>query len=274
MEHSESSSGHENHLPEHQSGGEHPAGHSGGRHAGHSVADFRLRFFVSLVVTVPIVALSPGLPFLEMGRLIDVPGADWILLALSSFLYVYGGAPFLKGLVRELRAKTPGMMTLVAVAITVAYAYSSATVFGLEGMPFFWELATLIDIMLLGHWIEMRSVGEASKALESLASLMPADAHRREPDGGTVDVPLSSLVVGDLVVVKPGEKVPADGRVTQGESAVDESMLTGESRPVDKAEGDSVIGGSINGSGSLLVEVERTGEESFLSQVIELVRQA
>lgn len=257
----------------HPGGGAHDSGGTS-RHEGHSVADFRRRFLVSLVVTVPIVALSPGLPFVGMGRLVDVPGADWILLALSSFLYVYGGAPFLKGLVRELRAKTPGMMTLVAVAITVAYAYSSATVFGLEGMPFFWELATLVDIMLLGHWVEMRSVGEASKALESLAALMPADAHRRGPDGETVDVPLSSLVAGDVVVVRPGEKVLADGRVTQGESAVDESMLTGESRPVGKAEGDAVIGGSINGAGSLLVEVERTGEESFLSQVIELVRQA
>lgn len=273
MEHAESHSGHSGGRQAGDDTGGH-TDHDTGRHTGHSVADFRRRFLVSLVVTVPIIALSPGLPFVGMGRLIDVPGADWVLLVLSSFLYVYGGAPFLKGLVRELRAKTPGMMTLVAVAITVAYAYSSATVFGLEGMPFFWELATLVDIMLLGHWIEMRSVGEASKALESLASLMPADAHRRGSDGETEDVPLSSLVVGDLVVVKPGEKVPADGRVTQGESAVDESMLTGESRLVDKAEGDSVIGGSINGSGSLLVEVERTGEESFLSQVIDLVRQA
>ncbi len=143
--------------------------HEGGRHEGHSVADFRRRFWICLAVTVPVILISPGLPFVPDGRIVNIPGADWILLALSTFLYIYGGMPFLKGFVRELRDRKPGMMTLVAVAISVAYFYSAATVFGLEGMPFFWELATLIDIMLLGHWIEMRSVGEASKALESLA---------------------------------------------------------------------------------------------------------
>ena len=145
-----------------------------GRHAGHSVADFRRRFWISLGLTVPVVLLSRELPFLPAARPLAVPGADWILLALSTVLYLYGGAPFLKGLVREVREHKPGMMTLVAVAISVAYFYSGATVLGLAGMPFFWELATLIDIMLLGHWIEMRSVGEASKALESLARLMPS----------------------------------------------------------------------------------------------------
>ncbi len=247
----------------------------GGRHAGHSVADFRRRFFVCLAVTVPVIALSPGLPWLaEDARMLEIPGADWVLLGLSTFLYVYGGAPFLKGLVRELRARTPGMMTLVAVAISVAYLYSAATVLGLEGMPFFWELATLVDIMLLGHWIEMRSVGEASKALESLAKLMPSEAHRRTPDGGIEDVPIEHLQPGDQVVVKPGEKVPADGTVREGSSAVNESMLTGESVPVGKHPDDDVIGGSINGEGALVVEVARTGAESFLSQVIELVREA
>ena len=177
-------------------------------------------------------------------------------------------------MVRELKSREPGMMTLVAVAITVAYAYSAATVFGLEGMPFFWELATLIDIMLLGHWIEMRSVGEASKALESLASLMPSRAHRRDTDGSTADIALEALRPGDVVVVRPGEKIPSDGEVVEGASAVDESMLTGESVPVAKAPGDAVIGGGVNGEGSLVVEVTRTGAESFLSQVIELVREA
>jgi Cu2+-exporting ATPase len=150
--------------------------HSAGRHEGHSVADFRQRFWVSLAVTVPVILLSPGLPLVPGGRILTVPGADWILLALSTFLYFYGGRPFLMGLVRELSDRKPGMMTLVAVAITTAYAYSAATVLGLSGMPFFWELATLIDIMLLGHWVEMRSVGGASKALESLARLMPSEA--------------------------------------------------------------------------------------------------
>lgn len=246
----------------------------GGRHEGHSVADFRLRFWVSVVLTVPVIAISPGLPFTSGARLIDVPAADLWLLALSSAIYVFGGRPFLVGMGREIRVRAPGMMTLVAVAISVAYAYSGATVFGLEGMPFFWELATLVDIMLLGHWVEMRSVGEASRALESLAQLMPAQAHRRGPDGATTDVELSELVPGDTVLVRPGEKVPADGTVAEGASSVDESLLTGESVPVARSVGDPVIGGSLNGEGALVVTVELTGAESFLAQVIDLVREA
>jgi len=171
------------------------SGHGGGtgRHAGHSVADFRRRFWTSAALTVPVILLSPGLPLVPGGRILTVPGADWILVALSTILYVYGGRPFLVGMAREVRSRRPGMMTLVAVAISVAYFYSTATVLGVEGMPFFWELATLIDIMLLGHWVEMRSVGEASKALESLARLMPSQAHRRAPDGPLADVPLDQL---------------------------------------------------------------------------------
>jgi Cu2+-exporting ATPase len=238
------------------------------------VADFRRRFWICLVLTIPVLALSPGLPLVPGGRILSVPGADWVLLALSTFLYVYGGMPFLKGIVRELGARAPGMMTLVAVAITTAYGYSAATVLGVAGMPFFWELATLIDIMLLGHWIEMRSVGEASKALETLARLMPSQAHRRLADGDTEDVPLDSLQPGDVVLVRPGEKVPADGDVAEGASSVDESLLTGESVPVGKKSGDEVIGGSVNGEGALVVTVRRTGAESFLSQVVELVREA
>jgi Cu2+-exporting ATPase len=248
--------------------------HAGGRHEGHSVADFRRRFWISLALTVPVVLMSPGLPLVSGSRLVDVPGADWVLLALSTVLYVYGGMPFLKGFLRESREHKPGMMTLVAVAISVAYFYSAATVFGLEGMPFFWELATLIDIMLLGHWVEMRSVGEASKALESLAKLMPSQAHRRNADGSTTDVALERLQPGDVVVVKPGEKIPADGDVVEGRSSVDESMLTGESVPIPKSSGDRVIGGSVNGEGAMTVTVARTGAESFLAQVIELVREA
>ncbi|MCE5192048.1 MAG: copper-translocating P-type ATPase [Actinomycetia bacterium] len=258
---------------EHVQQGEH-AQHAGGRHEGHSVADFRRRFWISLALTVPVILISPGLPFVSGGGIVSVPGADWVLLALSSVLYVFGGMPFLKGFVRELRDRKPGMMTLVAVAISVAYFYSAATVLGLQGMPFFWELATLIDIMLLGHWIEMRSVGEASKALESLAMLMPSEAHRRGSDGSTIDVPLEDLQPGDEVLIRPGEKVPADGSVLQGASAVDESMLTGESVPVSKSVGDEVIGGAVNGEGALVVSVTRTGAESFLSQVIDLVREA
>jgi len=166
------------------------------------------------------------------------------------------------------------MMTLVAVAITTAYLYSSAVVFGLTGKMFFWELATLVDIMLLGHWIEMKSVMGASKALEELARLMPFDAHKILTDGSVTDVPLGELAVDYKILIKPGEKVPADGVVVEGESSVNEAMLTGELTPVNKKTGGKVIGGSINGEGSLTIEVKGTGKDSFLSQVIDLVKQA
>jgi len=198
----------------------------------------------------------------------------YVLFAFSSAVFFYGGWPFLKGLVEEAKDRRPGMMTLIGVAITTAYVYSSAVVFGLPGMGFFWELATLIDIMLLGHWIEMKSVMGASRALEELAQLMPSDAHKLMPDGSVQDVPLSDLALSDRVLVKPGEKIPADGVIVSGETSVNESMLTGESTPVTKSTGAKVIGGSINGEGSVTVEVKGTGKDSFLSQVIDLVRQA
>lgn len=249
--------------------------HSGsGKHEGHSTADFARRFWVSLVLTIPVIVLSPELPFLGENPLAQFPGAVPLVLVLSTVIYFYGGWPFLKGLVREIRSARPGMMTLIAVAITTAYAYSVAVVTGLEGMPLFWELATLIDIMLLGHWIEMRSVGSASRALEELAKLLPSEAHRLRDDGSAEDVPIEQVQVGDRVLVKPGEKVPVDGEVTEGFSAVNESMLTGESKPVTKRAGDEVIGGSINGEGSLTVVIRRTGGESFLAQVMQLVREA
>ncbi|MHB9021262.1 MAG: copper-translocating P-type ATPase [Halothiobacillus sp.] len=178
------------------------------------------------------------------------------------------------GLFEELKSAQPGMMTLVAVAITTAYVYSSAVVFGLTGMVFFWELATLVDVMLLGHWIEMKSVMGASKALEELAKLMPSDAHKLMPDGSVKDVPLDELAVDDQVLIKPGEKIPADGVIVNGESAVNEAMLTGESTPLTKKANDKVIGGAINGEGSLTIAVKGTGKDSFLSQVIDLVKQA
>jgi Cu2+-exporting ATPase len=249
-------------------------GHPRERHQGHSLADFRRRFWTCAALTVPVILISPGLPFAPAGGIVSVPGASWFLLGLSTALYLYGGTPFLNGFIRELQDRKPGMMTLVAVAISVAYLYSAATVFGMAGMPFFWELATLVDIMLLGHWVEMRSVGEASKALESLARLMPSAAHRRNAGGDVHDVPLIELRTGDVVLVRPGEKVPADGSVIEGASAVDESLLTGESLPVAKGVGDTVIGGAVNGEGALVVSVTRTGSESFLSQVVELVREA
>jgi Cu2+-exporting ATPase len=249
--------------------------HAGGRHEGHTVADFRQRFWISLALTVPILALDRML--LDLLGIPDVfafPGRDYVVFALAATVYAYGGWPFLKGFAREVRQRTPGMMTLIAVAITTAFAYSALIVFGYPGSSFFWELATLVDIMLLGHWIEMRSVGEASRALEALARLLPGEAHRLRADGSTEDVPVEALQLDDRILVRPGEKVPADGAVAQGFSAVNESMLTGESKPVEKRPGDRVIGGAVNGEGSLTVVVRKVGADSFLSQVTDLVRQA
>ncbi|HBP87455.1 MAG TPA: heavy metal translocating P-type ATPase [Nitrospiraceae bacterium] len=238
-------------------------------------ADFRKRFWISLVLTLPILVLSPMLQKLVgLREAISFSGDVYILFGFSSAVFWYGGWPFLKGLVDELTSRTPGMMTLIAIAIATAYLYSSAVVFGLTGKMFFWELATLVDIMLLGHWIEMKSVMGASKALEELAKLMPSDAHKLMSDGSMQDVPLSELAVNDKVLIKPGEKIPADGVIVEGESSVNEAMLTGESTPVTKKTGGKVIGGAINGEGSLTIEVKGTGNDSFLSQVIDLVKQA
>ncbi len=250
-------------------------GHKGGDHHVHMVADFRRRFWISLGVTIPILILSPMIQtFLGIKDELRFPGDAYILWALSSAVFLYGGWPFLKGLFNELGKRQPGMMTLIAVAITTAYVYSSVVVFGLSGKVFFWELATLIDIMLLGHWIEMKSVMGASRALEELAKLMPSDAHKVMPDGSTKNVPIEEITQGDKVLIKPGEKVPVDGEVVEGESAVNEAMLTGESRPVEKTVGSKLIGGAINGEGSLTAEVQKTGEDSFLSQMIGLVEEA
>lgn len=244
-------------------------------HHAHMAADFRKRFWISLVLTLPILVLSPMLQKLVgLREAISFSGDVYILFGFSSAVFWYGGWPFLKGLVDELRSRTPGMMTLIAIAIATAYLYSSAVVFGLTGKMFFWELATLVDIMLLGHWIEMKSVMGASKALEELAKLMPSDAHKLMSDGSMQDVPLSELAVNDKVLIKPGEKIPADGVIVEGESSVNEAMLTGESTPVTKKTGGKVIGGAINGEGSLTIEVKGTGNDSFLSQVIDLVKQA
>jgi Cu2+-exporting ATPase len=239
------------------------------------VTDFRTRFWISLAITAPILILSPMIQaFLGFKEAFEFPGDSYVLWVLSSAVFFYGGWPFLKGIVDELGKKQPGMMTLIAIAITTAYVYSSVVVFGLSGMVFFWELATLIDIMLLGHWIEMKSVMGASRALEALARLMPSDAHRVKADGGTEDVPIEELEPGDKVLIKPGEKIPVDGVVAEGKSSVNEAMLTGESKPVDKEAGSKVIGGSVNDEGSLTVEVQKTGKDSFLSQIIDLVEQA
>ncbi len=246
-----------------------------GDHHRHMVADFRRRFFVCLVVTIPILLLTPMLQhWIGISGALDFPGDKWVLLALSTFIYGYGGYPFLKGFVTEVQSRTPGMMTLVAVAITVAYVYSVTVVFGYAGSLFFWETATLIDLMLLGHWIEMRSVLGASKALEELARLIPSEAHRVREDGTLEDVPIADLTVGDRVFVKGNERIPVDGDVVDGRSTVDESMLTGESSPVEKTIGSRAIAGSVNGGGTLTIEVKKTGAESYLNQVVNLVRSA
>ncbi|MGZ7069647.1 MAG: heavy metal translocating P-type ATPase, partial [Methanobacterium sp.] len=237
--------------------------------------EYKRRFWFSLILTVPILILSPLFQEITgIGAFIAFQGDKYILFILSSIVYFYGGYPFLKGIYIEIKTRSLGMMTLIAVAITSAYIYSSSVVFGFPGDIFFLELVTLIDIMLLGHWIEMRSIMGASSALEELAKLMPSRAHKVMLDGNTNDVPVEKLEIGDQLIVKPGEKVPIDGEIIEGRTTIDESTLTGESEPVFKQEGDEVIGGSINGDGSIKVEINRLKKDSFLSQVINLVEEA
>ncbi len=236
------------------------------------IRDFRRRFYVSVALTIPVLVLSPLIQSF-FGFSFGFPGDSYFVFALATAIYFYGGWPFLSGLASELKQKNPGMMTLIGLAITVAFVYSAAVTFGLEGTPFYWELATLIAIMLAGHWIEMASVLSASSALEELVELMPQEAHRKQGEQ-VEDIPLSDVKKGDILLIKPGEKIPSDGVVVKGESYIDESMLTGESRPVKKTTDDKLIGGSINGDGSLELEVESSGEDSYLSKVIEMVREA
>ncbi len=239
------------------------------------VAEFRRRFWVSLGLTVPVLATSEMLQhFLGLRGALAFPGDRFVGFGFASAVYFYGGWPFLTGLVDELRKKLPGMMTLVALAITVAYAYSTLVVFGLPGDVFFWETATLIDIMLLGHWLEMRSVLGASRALEELVRLLPAEAHRVRADGAVEEAPVADLRAGDRVLVKPGEKIPTDGEITEGRTTVDQALLTGESRPVERGPGAAVIGGALNGESAITVRITRTGADTYLSQVIALVRRA
>ncbi len=247
--------------------------HGDGNHHEMMIKDFKKRFFVSMIVTIPVLLLSPMMQN-WFNFSIEFTGSSYVLLGLSTFIYFYGGWPFLTGFVDEMKEKNPGMMTLIAMAISVAFLYSAATVLGLEGSDFFWELATLIDIMLVGHWIEMRSVISASKAMDKLAELIPDEAHLIKSEDEVVDVSVEELNSGDKILIKPGEKLPADGVIVKGSSAINESMLTGESKPVEKKEGDKLIGGSINGEGSLEVEVKDIGDDSYLSKVIRLVEEA
>ena len=232
----------------------------------------KTKFVVCLALTIPVLLLSDAIQT-WFHYTLTLPYQTYLLLFLATIIYAYGGWPFLKGLTQELRALQPGMMTLIGTAISVAFFFSAATVFFPVGNDFFWELATLIDVMLLGHWLEARSVLGASRALEELVKVMPTTAHM-VMDGMVMDMPVSELQVGNVVLVRPGEKVPSDGVVVEGESFVNEAFLTGESKPVHKKPADRVIGGAVNADGSLTVRIERTGEENYLSQVVKLVRQA
>ncbi|WP_445955803.1 copper-translocating P-type ATPase [Yeosuana sp.] len=249
-----------------------PMGMAGHDHHKMMVADFRKRFWVSTIITIPILFFSPMIQdFFGYDYLL--PGNPYFLFALSSFVYFWGAWPFLKGFYGEMKTKGAGMMTLISMAISVAYFYSTATVFGLKGEDFFWELSTLIVIMLLGHWLEMKSVLGASKALQLLVSMLPSEAHKVV--GDTIeDVKLDDLIKDDIILIKPGEKIPADGIITEGSSYLNESMLTGESKPVKKELDDKVIGGSINGNSTLRVRVKHTGKDSYLSKVIKMVDEA
>jgi len=264
---------HSHHDPQHDPGP--AAAHD--RHAGHSVAMFRDRFWLSLALTLPTLVWGHMLPRVLGYTPPPVPGGHLIPPVLGTAVYLYGGRPFVEGAWRELRARLPGMMTLIALAITVAFAFSLAVTLGYPGMPLWEELATLVTIMLLGHWIEMRSIAQAQGALAELAKLLPDTAARIVTDAAgerIEEVPVSALHDGELVLVRPGARIPGDGRVRDGHTSVNESMITGESRPVEKRPGDPVIAGTVNAAGSLRVEVTGTGERTMLAGIMRLVDQA
>jgi len=260
---------------EHASSGAAHAAHGGGHDHGAMIASFRRRFWVVLALTPPVLLLSPMIQhWLGLTGRLDFPGDDLVLFALSTVVYVYGGWPFLSGFVSEMRKRQPGMMTLIALAISTAYFFSAAVTFGFPGEAFYWELVTLIGVMLLGHWIEMRSVMGASRALEALVRLLPDTATLIEADGSTRETPISALRPGDRILIRPGAKSPVDGDIVEGRSAFNEAMLTGESRPVSKGVGDRVIGGAVNGANAVTVAVTATGDQTYLAQVIDLVKTA
>ncbi len=245
-----------------------------GSHAGHEIV-FRNRFWVSLVLSIPVLVFSPAIQGWLGYTAPAFPGSAWITPVLAIVIFVYGGFPFLQMATWELRDRQPGMMTLISLAISVAFIYSLATVFVDLGESFFWELVTLIDVMLLGHWMEMRSVRQASGALDELARLMPDTAERITADGGTQTVPAARLRLGERVLVRPGASIPADGEVFDGVSDVNEAMITGESRPAKKEPGAQVIAGTVNeGNGSLRLEVTAIGDDTALSGIMRLVREA
>ncbi len=267
-----STSEHDHHDHDHHD--HHGDGAHGDGHHHHDPAHFRDRFWLSLVLTLPVVYWSGHIQDLFGYEAMEFAGSGWIPAALGTVVFVYGGRIFLEGAVSELKARLPGMMTLISLAITVAFVFSAVVELGLlDAQALWWELATLVTIMLLGHWIEMRSIDRASGALQELARLLPDKATRIDGDAEE-SVPVDALEPGDLVLVRPGESVPVDGVVRRGGSAVNESMLTGESKPVRKEEGDEVIAGTLNGEGSLRIEVTGTGDDTRLSGIMRLVSEA
>jgi Cu2+-exporting ATPase len=266
-------------VDDHQGHAVHTGGHparGGGhdKHEGHSPEMFRDRLWVSLALTFPILYFSEQIQDWFSYEAVSFTGSDWVSPVLATFLFVYAGSVFLKGAERELRDRLPGMMTLISLAISVAYIYSIAVSLGLDGKPFYWELATLLDVMLLGHWMEMKSIQSASTALEHLATMVPQNAHLVTATGEVTDVLVTSLENGDRILIRPGEQVPADGDIVEGRSSLNEAFLTGESRPINKGEGDEAIAGAVNGEGALAVRVTRTGEATTLSQIMRLVEEA
>ena len=243
------------------------------RHAGHDISVLRRKFWVALLLTLPVVFYSSGVQSLLHFTAPEFPGSRYIPFLLGTFIFFYGGVFFLKGASVELEARQPGMMTLISLAITVAFAFSLAVTFGYPGEALYWELSTLITVMLFGHWMEMEAVGRARGALQELARLMPDEAERVIP-GDTEIVPVGELRKGDIVLVRPGSKIPADGEVVEGESSVNEAMITGESLPVAKKQGSQVVAGTINGDGSLRVRVTKIGDETVLAGIIRLVEEA
>ena len=277
----EEDAGHEGHG-EHEGHAGHEAHEGHDEHAGHGAhvdhtgheQMFRKRFWVSLLLSIPVLLYSPTIQGWFGFTMPAFAGSQWITPVFAIIVFFYGGTPFTQMALPEVRSRKPGMMTLISLAIGVAFIYSIATLFIDLGTSFFWELVTLIDVMLLGHWIEMRSVRQASSALQELAKLMPDTAERIRPDGSTEEIAVSELRAGDLALVRPGASIPADGEVSEGESDVNEAMITGESMPVGKAPGANVIAGTINGDGSLRVRVVATGDETALAGIMRLVEQA
>ena len=278
MDHS--TEGHEHHEMSHGMEGHdhHEMDHGGMDHSMH-MGNFKQKFWLSLVLAIPIIVLSPMMG-MQLPFQVTFPGSEWVVLVLATILFIYGGQPFLSGAKMELKMKSPAMMTLIAMGITVSYIYSLYSFIANKLNPhehvmdFFWELATLIVIMLLGHWVEMSAVSNASNALKKLAELLPDEVNQIQKDGSTQKVKLQEIKSGDLLLVRAGDKMPTDGQIIKGSTIVDESAVTGESKGVQKSVGDSVIGGSVNGDGTIRVKVTGTGEEGYLAKVMTMVQQA